>query len=220
MEKENEEIKLSELGEKAKELLATLDSPYNDSSIIQDNKVLFINDGVLYRCRMPSQREKTLAEDKKNRLYGELLEVGGYKTRKQLKQLLKDKQDIDIDKLEVEKNLLQEEIKNGLYLSLATKGSDDTETIESIKQKINELRLKHMQLSLEISGHLSACIEDRLEKEYIEYITYLCTERVDEKDETKSSKIWNSYDEFQNANTKVETKAIQHTVILLLNTRD
>jgi hypothetical protein len=220
MENQNEETKLSPLAEKAKELLTTLEMPYNDSSLIQDNKILFTVDGALYRCRMPSQREKTLAEDKKNRIYGELLEKGGYKTRKQLKHLLKEHNNIDIDQLEAEKNLIQEEIKNSLYLSLATKTNDDIETIDSLKKKIEDLRLKHIQLALEISTHLCASIEDRLEKEFIEYIAFLCTEKADDKDADKWNSIWTSYDEFQNANTKVETKAIQHTVILLLNSRE
>lgn len=220
MENQNEEVKLSPMAEKAKQLLSTLEMPYNDSSLIQDNKILFTIDAVLYRVRMPSQREKTLAEDKKNRIYGELLEKGGYKTRKQLRQLLKQNNDIDIDQMEAEKNKIQDEIKNSLYMSLATKTSDDVETIESIKTKIETLRLQHIQMALEISTHLSASIEDRLEKEFIEYVAFLCTEKADDKEVDKWNPIWTSYDEFQNANTKVETKAIQHTVILLLNSRE
>lgn len=213
MEEQNE---LSPVSEHIQSLLGTLESTLNDTSIIQDNKLNFIIEDSLYRCRMPNQREKTEAEDRKNRLYIKLLQEGGFLTRKQLKNLLKENQNIDIDKMEEEKYKLVTELQN-LYLTLAPKLSSDIDAINSLKEKILNVKKAHMDISLEIVNYLSPCIEDRLEKEYIEYLTYLCTEKCVGNDTWE--KTWATYNDFQNQNSKLENKAVEHFVYLFVNVR-
>lgn len=212
----SEEKELSPIGEFAQSILETLESTLNDSSIIQDNKLNFFIESNLYRCRMPNQREKSEAEDRKNRLYVKLLQDGGYLTKKQLTKLLKEKQDIDIEALEEQKAKLYHELQD-TYLTLAPKLSEETEIITALKEKIALIKSAYMKVAHEIVSYLNPCIEDRLEKEYVEYLTYLCTEQY--KDETWS-KVWVSYDDFQSKNSKLENKAVEHFVYLFINVRD
>jgi len=212
MENENE---LGPDGELAQSVLDNLG--LNDSTIIQDNTLPFLIEDKFYRCRMPNQKEKTEAEDRRNRLYFKLLKEGGYLTRKQLKTLLKDKQDVDIEELELEKTKLLTQLQD-FYLTLAQKMTEEAEVITTLKKEIVDIRAKYMKVSFEIITLLSACIEDRLEKEYMEYLTYLCTEQLEENGTW--SKIWGSYDDFQSKNSKLENKAVEHLVYLFVNIRD
>lgn len=216
---ENQAREVSVIEERAKQLLTILESPFNDSSIIQDNKNMYLVDGDVYRCRMPSQLERSLAEDKRNKLYLKLLEAGEYKTRKQLKKLLKDRQGLDIDELEIEKEDINTKTKDA-YLALAMKKTEDTLGIKEFKDKIEDLRLEYFKIGLEISNYLSASIEDQLEQEYIQYLTYACTEKPEADKEDSWVKVWKSLDEFKNDTTKVSTLAINRLVALLINTRD
>jgi hypothetical protein len=131
--------------------------------------------------------------------------------------LLKTKQNIDIEQLEVKKQKVQSDLQN-LYLVLAPKLSNEVEVIDALKQKIVDIKKAYMQISLEIVNYLNPCIEDRLEKEYIEYLTYLCTETFAEGD--KWNKTWESYNDFQSKNSKLENKAVEHFVYLFVNIRE
>jgi hypothetical protein len=69
---------------------------------------------------------------------------------------------------------------------------------------------------MDIATYLSPCLESRLEKFYIEFVTSVCTEqRVGEE----WKRVWNSFDEFNNADTTISNKALANFTWLLLNKR-
>lgn len=214
---EEQEVELSETGKRAKELLDILDNPLDNASLIQDNKIIFVLENYVYRCRMPNQKERTLALDKRDELKTQLLLKGTFLTKNQIKKLLKEKQNIDIDLLEQEKEKDINVLKN-LYLELAILPSSQEEKIEKIKNQIQEAKLIYTKKIYEITEYLSGSIEDKLDKEYIEYLTYLCTEK-NIKDDVWG-KIWDSYDDYQTKNTKLEIKSVEYMANLLIHSRD
>lgn len=205
--------------DRIKELLETMEITINNTSLIQDNKIIFKFGEKLYRCRMPNQRERAEADDYKNRYYVKLISEGGYATRKQLKKILKDKNNIDIDILDGEKFILQTQIKEA-YLDLAVLLTEQKEAIDNIKEKIKDLESKHFEICIEVSNYLSPSVEDRIEKEYIEYLTYMCTEKISLASPDAWENLWISYKEFQDDTTKLPNKAVEILAYLILNTRD
>lgn len=202
--------------EKLQEILDTLDTDFSNPSIIQDNKFIFKLGDYLYRSRMPNQKERSEAEAIKDKLYGRLLQEGGYLTRKQLIKLLL-KQDIDVIDLQDKKIKLEDKLKDN-YLELAMAVTGDDVVINKLKADITEIENKHMLLSLEISNFLSPSIEDRLEKDYIEYLTAICTEKLTGKDDW--SPAYTSFEEFQKGDTKLENKAVEAMAHLLVHIKD
>lgn len=201
-----------------KEILETMDIKIDNTSLIQDNKIIFKFDDKLYRCRMPSQRERTEAEDQKNKCQIKLMSEGGYKSRKQLKKELKANNTIDIDELEAEKLKLTEELKQ-IWLDLALLHDNDTDTIEKMKAKAIDIENKHYDICLEIAHYYSPSLDDRTEKEYIEYLTSTCTERLKPESKEVWEAVWSNFNNFQEDTTNLPNKAVMILTHLLLNTR-
>lgn len=203
--------------ENIKDILDNLQESILENHLIQDNKYLFAFNEQLYRVRMPSQKEKSIADVVKNKLYLELVKEGSNYTRKQLKLLLKEKQNIDIEELEKTRNKLQEDLKV-LYYELAEKLSDNIEAIEQFQEKIIKLKYDLKSLCIEIATYLMPSIEDRLEKVYIEQLTFSCTERLikEENQEDKWIKVWKSLEEYQNESSGLEDRSASGMIALLV----
>ena len=86
-----------------------------------------------------------------------------------------------------------------------------------VKTKIENIKLRHIQATLEILQSLSGNIEDRLEKEYIQYLTYVCTQKSSDKDSWKN--VWESYNEYQEDKSKLSFKATEYLNQLLISIR-
>jgi hypothetical protein len=185
-----------------------------DDSIIKDNKICFVIDESLYRVRMPNQGEQSLTEHKRNLMQLEFLKQEGCITRTQLITQLKSS-GIDIELLEETKENLTKELKK-FWFMLATKDSENKIKINEYSEKIIKIQDTLQKLAIDISTYLNPCLESRIEKFYIEYMTTLCTEqRVGEE----WKRVWNSYDEFNLADPNLSNKAIAHVTWLLLSRR-
>jgi hypothetical protein len=185
------------------------------SNLIQDNKILFSLDDKTFSVRMPNQLEQALTEQQQNLMQLEYMKQPGCITRKRLLQQLRENQVIDIDEIERQKEILGKELRQ-IMLLLATKFSEDVSKIEEYTQKINEIKLKLQELTNDITTYLSPSMESRLEKCYIEYLTYLCTDTFIEE---KWNRTWNSFSEFQKADTRLTNKALINITWLLLTKR-
>jgi hypothetical protein len=197
-----------------KSIYSELEQKTLKHDLVQDNKTYFTQGDKCYFVRMPSPKEIHLAETTKHKLFIHLIQDSTQVTKSKLKAILKESQHIDFGKLEAEKQKLQEEIQD-LYMSLAIK-KDGDKNIDALKSKLQDLKEAQFDITLSVSNYLSASIEDRVEKEYIEYLTYLCTYTT-EKDENKQ--VWDSFDSFLNDNSILPEKAVMYLTYLLFNLR-
>lgn len=202
---------------KIKDLLNELDMESFNESLIKDNKIVFIIDDQVYRCKMPSQKVMALAEDLENRLKVGYLQTEGYVTRKKLKQILKEKQDIDIDDLEKQKEVLQEELKS-VYLDLAVTQTLEVEQLKKIKEKKHKIEEKFMVIVIEITDHLKPSIENQIQKKYYDFLTFHSTEKIIQDEEWE--RVWKTLDDYENDNSKLAHQAVGYLQTLMLNVRD
>jgi hypothetical protein len=198
-----------------KDSIADLSKNNFDDSVIKDNKLCFVIGDNLYRVRMPNQGEQSLAEHKRNLAQLEYFKQEGCITKNQLLIQLKNSGIIDIEKLEEDKENLIKELKKQWFM-LATKSSDDKNKISEYSTQISKIQETLQSLSIDIATHLSPCLESRLEKFYIEYITYVCTEQRVGED---WKRLWNTYEEFNQGDGGLGNKAIAYMTWLLLNHR-
>jgi len=195
--------------------IADLSKNNFDDSLIKDNKLCFIIEEKLYRVRMLNQGEQSIVEHKRNLMQLEYLKQEGCITKAQLIAQLKNDNIVDIEKLEETKENLTKDLKK-FWFMLATKDSGDNNKISEYSEKISKIQEKLQGLAIDIATYLSPCLESRLEKFYLEYVTMLCTEQQVGED---WKKVWNTYDEFNQADTVLSNKAIAYTTWLLLNRR-
>ncbi|MEK6881244.1 MAG: hypothetical protein AABY22_16605 [Nanoarchaeota archaeon] len=195
------------------ESIETLSNNNFNTSIIIDNKLCFELDNKFYRVKMPNQSEQSFAEHKRNIIQLEYLKQEGCITKTQLIEDLKNKNIIDFNKQEkIRENLIQE-LKQ-LRFFLATKGSREIFKIEEYTTKINEIENLLKKMAIEMAIHLNPCLESRIEKFYIEYITFLCTE-YQENNEWK--RIWNTFEDFNKDNSSLCNRATSNMTWLMLN---
>jgi len=214
----NEKITPKNSLAKIKDILDSMEVKIDNTSLVQDNKIVYKFNDRLYRCRMPSQRERAEAEDFKNKIQIRLMSEGGYKSRSQLKKILKENGTIDLNSLEAEKLQLQDDLKQ-VWLDMAILLDEDQSAIDIMKAKAIEIENKHYDICIEIANYLSPSMEDRVEKEYVEYLTYHCTERTKLDSIEGWEPVWKSFKEFQDDTTYLPNKAVVILTHLLLNTR-
>jgi len=203
--------------EKIKELMDQIDLNSFNQSLIKDNKIVFIVEDRIYRCVMPSQKILAMAEELENRLKIEFLQKDGYVTRKKLKEILKEKQGVDIDALEKEKENLQSKLKD-VYLDLAILTTSDEEQINELKNKKKKIEEDFTRVIIDIVDYMKPCIEEQIRKKYYEYLTHLCTEKNVQGEEWK--RVWDNLGEYENDNSKLAHTAVGFLQTLLLNVRD
>jgi hypothetical protein len=184
-----------------------------DSSIIVDNKIVFVIEEKLFRVRMPIQSEQALTEHKRNLAQLQYMQAEGCITKKQLIAQLKESGVVDIEKLDESREELIKELKKFWFI-LAPKDSSDKLKIFEYSKKIKEIQDNLKQLAIDISTYLSPTLESRLEKFYVEYITFLCTEK---QEGNEWIKLWESFEDFNKADTSLTNKSISSMTWLLLN---
>jgi hypothetical protein len=204
---ENNKILLDSISELA-------NSNFNDS-LIQDNKLCFVINDLLYRVRMPTQGEQVLAEHQRNLKQLDYLKQEGCITKAQLVAQLKTNNIVDIEHLEEVRDNLSKELKN-LWLTLATKDSSNISKITEYSEKITKIQNALQQIAIDISTYLNPSLESRLEKFYIEYLTCVCTEH---NKDGEWKRLWNNYEDFINSDLSISNKAIASLTWLLLNKR-
>jgi ribosomal protein L29 len=196
-----------------KEGLIDLEFQNYSRGLILDNKFTFVLNDKVYRVRMPNQSEQSLAEHNRNLMQLEFMKQPGCVTKKSLIKQLKESGVIDIEALDVKRDALTQELQR-VRFALATKGSEDKKRIQEFTDKIRELQEALKELAYDAATYLSPCLDSRLEKVYIEYLTYLCLE---EKMVDSWQSVWKTFEEFQKADRQLTNRATTNLVWLLLN---
>lgn len=210
---ENTELNAKKL-EQIKDILSSIQMNSLEDSLIKDNKIYFEYLGKSYRGKMPSQKDMADAYKKKDQTYLKMIQEEICLTKNQIKQVLKDKQGIDLDILEEERNSLQKELQD-VYMDLALLHPDNKEKCDIQKEKIAEIENRFTDVFIKITEYLAPALENQLEKVYIEFLTARCIE-VEEENTWKS--VWIKYEDFQNDTNILTSECVKHMTYLLIRT--
>jgi len=183
------------------------------SYMIQDNKLPFNYENNCYRVRMPSQKERFDAEEYRSEKQIEFIQRKNCKTKDELRKILKENNVADLDLLEKKAEKIRKQFKE-VYLKLAPRFNEEKEKIQEEIDKINDLQSSLMEITQEITKHLSPSLEDRLEGVYLEYLTYQCTEKLNDKEWVK---VWNTFEDWEKDNSPLATRARICMTHLLFN---
>lgn len=203
--------------EHLKEKLKEIDANPFTEAVIKDNKIPFFHDMMMYRSLMPAQSDLMKAKDYEDETRIKLLRNKNSISRIELRKVLKENQNIDIEDLENKKQEVISQI-NEIYLSLARVNDLNTERIDELGNRIKILVDKFQDIGIEISNHMSFCIENKIEVAFIRYLTACCTEVQDT--EGNWDKVWDSFLTFEKDKTNLPLKAEYWFSRLYLQTRE
>jgi hypothetical protein len=186
-----------------------------NNGIIQDNKLVFLIGDNTYRVRMPIQSEQALIDNKRNMAQLEYIKQEGCITKKQLIYQLQKCGVFDIDKAEESREQLTKELKK-LWFILATKSSENTTSIQEYSDKITAIQNELKNISIDIATQLAPSLESRLEKFTVEYMTFVCT---DKQEDHKWIRVWETFEDFQKADTSLVEHCAANMTWIVLNKR-
>lgn len=204
-QKENSEQKLLKQINEI-ELLDKLESMVIDNTIEFEIKK---GEGKLYRVRMPTIREKL--EINKNRLVeARKLQQAGFLYEKELKKELKEKQGIDVDKIDSKIISLTSEIES-IQKKLVPEPNKDSR--KKLKEIIKDLDNQYKMLIVEKSRYLESSIESQLSEVMITHFAALIYEKKVDKE---WKRIFKDYNEFLDCtDTILVNSGINYTYTLL-----
>lgn len=195
-----------EKSEMLQEVLDELQKDFLNPELIKDNKTYFDDNGKKYRVRMPTQREQSESNTQRDIKLGELYKTKGLYRIFEWKKILKENQEVDIDKIQEEADDILKEIIQ-VHLSTADKKDGENEAIETLKKQRDELFLKRRLVIIKKAGYLASTIEMKAQDEYYNYLTMLCAEILEDEATDKWIKIWKNYNEYENDISKLPTLA-------------
>ena len=210
-----QEINHEEL-ENFEEAMEPLEGDFLNSSLIQDNKIVFNIGNKVLRVRMPNQYEQTQAEEARNRKQIELLQSGNAVSEKKLVKLLKENDVVDIEDLRKQKDKLSKDL-TAVFIALATKHTSEEKTIEILKTKTEQIRQDMRNISVTIAKHLSSSIESQEENVYVETLTALCIEEC--VGDNAWARKWETIEDFKKEDRSITGPSLSYLTWLILNTR-
>lgn len=208
-------------------VFAELQKEIMHPELIKDGKLHFEYNGIIYRVRMPNQKELTEANNIRNRKFYALLQerdANGkpvYLLIKNLKKILKFNQCIDIDELDNQLEILKKQLID-VHLELAKITDSEIKTIEKYQKKIQTIKDQRTDIILEKAGYLAVAIEPQAEDVYYKTLTRFCTEQYVESGEGENRKgdfikVWEKFDDYENDNSLLPNIALGKFTELYLN---
>ena len=165
-------------------------------ALIKSNEHVFEYGGVTYRVKRPNFKQKQEAYRKRIEKFTELLTNEKYLLENDLKKSYL-KRGIDIDAIQQE---MQTTInrRNNLMSSLgeALKNQAPDPDLKKIKEEIDVLNDKVQVLSIKKTSLLEFSIEQQLTIFVYSYLTFLLAEK---KEGDNWVRLWNNWDEYENA---------------------
>lgn len=193
-ELEKEELRAQKMEEVLKEITDALDMTEIEE-LLKSNEKIFTIEGITYRVRKPSYREKQELYQKRMEKFTELLNNEKYYLEEDLKKLYK-KRNIDVDNITLEINNKINR-RNDLMIQLGEllKNNSPESDLEKYKDEILILQNEIKSLSLNKSRLLEFSIEKQVLNFIYTHLTFLISEK---KEGDNWVKVWNTYDDFQN----------------------
>ncbi|MGD2072065.1 MAG: hypothetical protein PVG65_01060 [Candidatus Thorarchaeota archaeon] len=148
-----------------------------------------------YRVVTPNQMQLVRAKQHQLKVFAKLVKDGIPVEKKWIK-ILKETQDIDIQKLNEEMKRYEKDLIQ-LHLSKAKTKDSEEKTREKIDKDIREVEKKRLVLVFERADHLSPCANAQAKEEYYRWLTATCTEICVDKENDKWEKVWKNFDGYQ-----------------------
>lgn len=202
------EQEIKDMTEKVKESIET----ELVEKILSDNKFEFDENGVSYRIRKPSFKEKQEVYKKKIQKFTELMKD---KTLLLEADWIKQYKERGIDIEEMNKNIIRlEGKKQGLQYTLGKeiekKSKEDD--LKKLRDEIASIEQDQMAISVQKTSYLQFSIEYQLNVFLYAYMITLVTEK---KVEDKWVRVWNSYEEFENSDEALINKVSYYASIIV-----
>lgn len=200
-----------------KEITDALDFNISDKSLVQDNKLNFMFNKILYRVRMPNQRELAESKNIYHSAKIQLLKSGNVLSEEQLREVLK-KNNIDIESLENKLNELDIELVQ-TAISLSHKKDSEVTAIIKLKAEIKNIKDKRYEIAEKIAEHLSSSLENQAKDKQYEFLTAVCTEKYNVEDNKGIwNKTWNTIEDYEKDDTNLHYIALGNLTKLILTT--
>lgn len=180
--------------------------------LIRSNEKIFDIDGVTYRVRKPNYKERKEAYEKKVTYFTQLLEENKYKLEMNVKKAYL-KQGVDIEAMN-DQILIKMRRRDDLMYQCGEgiKNNAMDQELEQYKKEIQELNVSIDRQISEKSRLLECSLENQVLIYVYSYLTYAVTEK---KVNDTWSKLWPTYEEFENAERKIVNQAAYYTTLLV-----
>ena len=206
--------------EEEKKDVITQITEMNDMNFIEEmlkkNYFEFDFKDVKYRIKKPTLRMRNEANEKRLERYTELMNNKNYKFEEDLKREYLNK-GVDVDVLVSRYNTLETK-KNTLQIKLAEelkKESPDQTALVSLKEEVDSLQNKALEISFKRSSMLEFSIENQILIFAYSYLTYLMLEK--EVTENVYEKAFKTYDEYLDGEEALINKAAFYSTFVLRN---
>lgn len=176
--------------------------------LIKNNIGKFDYEGVEYRTRNATFKEKQEAYKRKVEKYTELLQNPKNLLEEDLRKLYKER-GINIDDLTAQINTLEANKANLQFkLGQSIKENQDDSILETLKEEIDNIDREQMQISMTKTNWLQTSIESQVLIYVYQYLTYAVTEKlVKDGEEERWVKAWDNYEDFLNSDDALVNKA-------------
>lgn len=172
---------------------------------ISKNEIEFFHDGIKYKVRKPTYKEKQQAYQQQVEKTMELLDNDAYLMEEVLKEKYK-KKGIDVDKITQQMTVL--EVKKADYqlkLGKLLKEKAKEKDLQTYRDEITKIQEEQVMLSIKKTNLLQYSVEHQTLIYVYSFITYLITEK--ETDEGKWVKAFKSYEDFANSSEDLINEA-------------
>jgi len=201
--------------EDAKKIVEDMNKDYDlmkAEELIRDNRIQFEYKDKQYRVRMLNLKEKEELDQLRRKKFGQLIQDKDILLEKDLIKVLQNR-GIDIAKSNEEvKKLEAEEVDLQLKLGEAISKNESESIFKTLKEQIEEIRIKKAVLNAQKTLVLEFSLENQLLNYVSQIITYLSLEEL--KDGVWQ-RMFSSLDEFQiYSDEELINKAGSYSMIL------
>jgi len=174
------------------ENLEKIQSEREVENLIKDNKIEFGHKNSKFRVRKPTAEENREIAQVARKKYTELVKDDSFMFEHQWIKILKEKHDVDINKMKNEMVNLNSQMKP-LLMKMAQ--TSNKKALKKLKTQIENKEEKQKQLNLDIANHLEYCIENQTKIYETGYMAYKVTEVKTTDGWEKVFKDYKSYEE-------------------------
>lgn len=197
-----------------------------DADLIQDalmnNKVEFEYSKVKYKLFKPTFKHKQVANQKRIEKFTELIKATDdkdnpkYMTEEDLITTYQ-KRGIDIKAMDKKFNNLETQKRDYMFkLGEAIKNKKPDNELKKYREEIKKLDLEQREINMRKAVLLDTCIETQIIVYVYSYLSFLITEKYDEKNK-KWIQAWNNYEDFINTDETLINKVTYYTTLLARN---
>ncbi len=190
-----------------------LQKDIKNPELIKANMLHFKYEEDLYRVIMPTQENIAIANAVRDEKFIELIQKDNSLTLKRLIIILKEKQDIDIEKMNGDIKELETKLTDTYMLLAKCKDGEDLKIIR-LKNELDNIKDKRINIIMEKTGFLSSAIENQAQDIYYNYLTAVCTEK---KIEGEWVKLWKSLNEWKKENRTLAFVALGKLTDLIMS---